>query len=133
MRKSGIVLSGANRSIREQRSNGIITALELSGLNLKGTELVVLSACETGVGETKEAQGVTGINKAFMNAGAKQIIMSLWSVSDRATAELMEKIYENLKHKKTYSQGLREAKIWMIEHQNSHPYYWAGFVGSGRD
>ena len=133
MRKSGIVLSGANRSIREQKSNGIITALELAGLNLKGTELVVLSACETGVGETKEAQGVTGINKAFMNAGAKQVIMSLWSVSDRATSELMEKFYENLQKQQSYTKALREAKIWMIENKNSHPYYWAGFVGSGRD
>ena len=133
MRKSGIVLSGANNSIREKKSNGIITALELAGLNLKGTELVVLSACETGVGEIEEAQGVSGINKAFMSAGAKQIIMSLWSVSDRATAQLMEKFYENLQQKKIYSEALREAKIWMIENKNSHPYFWSGFVGSGRD
>ncbi len=131
MLKSGIALSGANASIRKQQSNGIISALELSGINLEGTELVVLSACKTGLGEIEEAQGVIGLNRAFMQAGAKEIVMSLWSVSDRATASLMERFYENIKHEKRYGEALREAKIWMISEKNSHPYYWAGFVGSG--
>ena len=126
MLKSGIALSGANASIRKQQGNGIISALELSGINLEGTELVVLSACETGLGEIEEAQGVTGLNRAFMHAGAKEIVMSLWSVSDRVTASLMERFYENIKSTKDYGEALREAKIWMISERNSHPYYWSG-------
>lgn len=133
MLKSGIVLSGANESIRTHKSDGIIKALELSGINLKGTELVVLSACETGLGEIEEAQGIVGLNKAFMKAGAKQIVMSLWSVDDMATALLMEHFYQNIKSAKSYSDALRNSKIWMIGHNMSHPFYWSGFVGSGRD
>ena len=131
MLKSGIVLSGANYAIKNRTGEGIITALELSGLNLENTELVVLSACETGVGEIEEAEGVAGINRAFMQAGARYIVMTLWSVSDRATATLMESFYQNIRDKKSYGEALREAKIEMIKNGNSHPYYWSGFVGSG--
>ena len=131
--KSGIVLSGANKSIKERRSEGIITALELSGLKLRNTDLVILSACETGVGEIEEAEGVAGINKAFIQAGTKQIIMSLWSVDDKFTAQMMDRFYREIKRGKEYSQALKEVKIWMIKNKNSHPFYWAGFVGSGRD
>jgi CHAT domain-containing protein len=133
--KSGILLSGANYAIKTKTGNGIVTGLELAGLNLKGTELVVLSACLTGVGEIEEAEGVAGINKAFMLAGAKQIVMSLWSVSDKATTELMRLFYENIAKKKmSYSDALREAKIFMIEKKSyGHPFYWSAFVGSGRD
>jgi CHAT domain-containing protein len=133
MLKVGIVLSGANYSIKFFQGDGIVTALELSGLNLKGTELVVLSACETGVGKIEEAEGVAGLGKAFMSAGAKQIVMSLWSVSDTYTALLMGKFYENIKAGKSYSIALSDAKKWMINNNKSHPYYWSGFVGSGVD
>lgn len=131
MLKSGIVLSGANESIKKLKGNGVITALELSELNLKGTELIVLSACRTGVGKIEEAEGVIGLNKAFMSAGAKQIIMSLWSVSDGATALLMEQFYKNIKRGESYSRALNSAKRWMIMNHKIHPYYWAGFVSSG--
>ncbi|SFV56076.1 FOG: TPR repeat [hydrothermal vent metagenome] len=92
---------------------------------------MVLSACETGVGKIEEAEGVAGLGKAFINAGAKQVITSLWSVSDTSTALLMGKFYENIKAGDSYSKALRSAKKWMIKHNKSHPYYWAGFVGSG--
>jgi CHAT domain-containing protein len=131
MLKSGIALSGANHAIKNQNGEGIVTALEISGLNLKGTELVVLSACETGVGEIEEAEGVAGLNKAFMKAGARYIVMSLWSVSDSATATLMENFYKNIKNKKSYGTALRDAKLKMIRNGNAHPYYWGGFVGVG--
>ena len=133
MLKSGIALSGANYAIKNQNGEGIVTALEISGLNLKGTELVVLSACETGVGEVEEAEGVAGINKAFMKAGARYIVMSLWSVSDNATATLMKNFYGNIKNNKGYTIALRDAKIEMIKNGKAHPYYWSGFVGSGVD
>jgi len=133
MLKSGIVLSGANSSIINKSGDGIITALELSRLNLKGTKLVVLSACETGVGEIQEAQGVAGINRAFMSAGAKRVIMSLWSVSDMATSWLMKEFYKNLSKNMSYSSALANAKRSMIKNRNSHPYYWSGFIESGVD
>ena len=131
MLKSGIALSGANYAIKNQNGEGIVTALEISGLNLKGTELVVLSACETGVGEVEEAEGIAGINKAFMKAGARYIVMSLWSVNDNATAILMKNFYGNIKNNKGYTTALRDAKIEMIKNGKAHPYYWGGFVGSG--
>lgn len=131
MLKSGIALSGANYAIQTKTGNGIVTALELTGTNLNGTELVVLSACETGIGKIEEAEGISGINKAFMQAGAKHIVMSLWSVSDKATAKLMEKFYENIQKGNKYSDALQKAKLSMIENENSHPFFWSGFIGSG--
>jgi CHAT domain-containing protein len=133
MLKSIILLDGANESIRQKRGEGIVSGLELAGLNLHGTELVVLSACETGVGELENSEGVAGLGKAFMKAGAKNIIMTLWSVDDKNSALLMERFYEGVKNGHNYSDALREAKIWMIKEGRSHPFYWSGFVGSGRD
>ena len=133
MLKSIILLDGANESIRQKRGNGIVSGLELAGLNLLGTELVVLSACETGVGEIEDSEGIAGLSKAFMEAGAKSMIMTLWSVNDKKSSELMEKFFEGVKRGVSYSDALREAKIWMIEVGNSHPFFWSGFVGSGRD
>ena len=132
MLKAGIALSGANSAIKNQKGDGIITALELSGMDLSHTELVVLSACETGVGEIEDGEGVAGLSKAFIKAGAKYIVMSLWSVPEKSTGELMERFYENLHRGDSYSEALRSAKVWMIENKNSHPFYWSGFVGSGR-
>jgi len=133
MLKAGIALSGANIAVKNKKGDGIITALELSGMDLSHTELVVLSACKTGVGEIENGEGVAGLSKAFMTAGAKYIVMSLWSVPTDATGKLMKRFYENLHKGYGYSDALREAKIWWIEHKNSHPFYWSGFVGSGRD
>jgi CHAT domain-containing protein len=138
MLKAGIALSGANEAIKNQAGDGIITALELSGMDLSHTELVVLSACKTGIGELEDGEGVAGINKAFMKAGAKYIVMALWSVPEKSTGLIMKRFYENLNDgkDKTYSEALRDAKIWMItdiKNSNPHPFYWAGFVGSGRD
>ncbi len=94
MLKSIILLDGANESIKQKRGNGIVSGLELAGLNLQGTELVVLSACETGFGEIEDSEGVAGLSKAFMEAGAKNVIMTLWSVDDKKSSELMEKFFE---------------------------------------
>ena len=92
MLKSGIALTGANTSRKLRKSNGIVTALKLSGLNLKGTDLVVLSACQTGVVDINSTDSVSGLSKAFIQAGAKDIVMSLWSVDDQATKDLMKSI-----------------------------------------
>ncbi|CAA6822263.1 MAG: Unknown protein [uncultured Sulfurovum sp.] len=134
MEKSFILLSGANASIRNERGDGIISGLELAGLNLKGTELVVLSACQTGVGKVEETEGISGLSKAFIKAGAKHIVMSLWNVDDEATSKLMRYFYQNIQSGDNYTIALNKAKRSMIKSKNlreSHPYYWSGFIGSG--
>jgi len=130
MLKSGIALTGANAGAIKGDGAGIVTALKLSGLNLKGTNLVVLSACETGVVDINSTQSVSSLAKAFIQAGAKDIVMSLWSVNDKATKDLMAQFYKNIKQGNSYSQALKRAKLKMIK-QDMHPYYWAGFVLSG--
>ena len=130
MLKSGIALAGANASVIKGKSDGVVTALKLSGLDLKGTELVVLSACETGVVDINATDSVSGLSKAFIQAGAKNIVMSLWSVDDEATKELMISFYQEMKENKNYAKALKAAKLKMIA-QGRHPFYWAAFVVSG--
>jgi CHAT domain-containing protein len=131
MLKSGIALSGANRAIYNKTGDGIVTGLELAGINLHGTELVVLSACETGFGDIEEAEGVASLSKAFMLAGAKRVIMTLWSVDDNKSSILMEKFFQKVKNGFEYGEALRKAKIDMIKNNKfSHPFFWSGFVMS---
>ena len=129
MQQSGLALAGANNVRLISDTYGIATALKLSNLELVETQLVVLSACDTGVGKIEFAEGVAGLSKAFIQAGAKNIMMSLWSVDDKQTANLMEKFYINLDNKKdNYIDSLRKAKLQMIK---LHPYYWSSFVING--
>lgn len=133
MLQSGLVLAGANDSLSHDKTDGIITALDLSGLDLKGTELVVLSACETGVVDPNNTEGVSGLTKAFIQAGASNVIMSLWKVADKDSADLMADFYRirfGGEKNASYSQALRTSKRAMIR-DNLHPYYWSGFVLSG--
>jgi len=130
MLKSGIALAGANTSAIKGKSDGIVTALKLSGLDLKGTDLVVLSACQTGVVDINSTDSVSGLSKAFIQAGAKDIVMSLWSVDDRATKELMTSFYQEMKENKNYAKALKAAKLKMIK-EGKHPFYWGAFVVSG--
>src|SRR5258705_13577131 len=94
--RSGLALAGANLH-DNSNDDGILTALEASGLNLWGTKLFVLSACDTGVGEVRTGEGVYGLRRAFALAGAESLLMSLWPASDYATRELMTNYYRNLK------------------------------------
>ncbi len=130
--RSGLIFAGANwvwsggREI-EGIENGILTAYEVSNMDLQNTELVVLSACETGLGDIKGGEGVYGLQRAFKVAGAKTIIMSLWKVPDKETVELMELFYSNWIEKKmtkheAFSQAQREMRKKYL------PYYWAAFV-----
>ena len=130
MLKSGIALSGANASAIKGKSDGIVTALKLSGLDLKGTDLVVLSACQTGVVDVNSTESVSGLSKAFIQAGAKDIVMSLWSVNDQATKDLMSSFYEEMQTQSSYSKALKEAKLRMIK-KDMHPFFWAPFVVNG--
>lgn len=130
--KSGLLLAGAQNTLNgkqpESKNNGILTAEEAKSLNLKDTELVVLSACETGLGDNLVGEGVIGLQRAFMIAGAKSVIMSLWSISDEKTQELMTLFYTNwIKNNMSKEEALYQAKIEMKK-LYPQPYYWAGFV-----
>jgi CHAT domain-containing protein/Flp pilus assembly protein TadD len=130
--RSGLVLAGANvRSGRED--DGILTALEASGLNLWGTKLVVLSACETGMGVVRTGEGVYGLRRALVLAGSETQVMSLWQVSDYVTRRLMKAFYAGLKQGQGRGEALRSVKLEMVRQKGTeHPYYWASFIQSGK-
>jgi len=129
--RSGLAFAGANEH-RESADDGILTALEASGLNLWGTKLVVLSACDTGLGEVRTGEGVYGLRRSFQLAGAESLVMSLWPISDYVTRELMTGYYQNLKQGIGRSESLRQVQIKMLRKPaTSHPFYWASFIESG--
>ncbi|MGH9841610.1 MAG: CHAT domain-containing tetratricopeptide repeat protein [Blastocatellia bacterium] len=129
--RSGLGLAGANLR-KSGDEDGILTAFEAAGLNLWGTKLVVLSACDTGVGEVKTGDGVYGLRRALALAGAESQVMSLWPVSDRGTRELMTEYYKALEAGKGRSEAMRQVQLHMLKSgQRRHPYYWASFITSG--
>jgi CHAT domain-containing protein/tetratricopeptide (TPR) repeat protein len=157
---SGIALVGANRGARavgpmaEPGDDGVLTALEVAELDLAGTQLVVLSACETGLGRPAAGEGLLGLQRAFAVAGARTVIASLWQVDDQATATLMGEFYRNLWEKELGKlEALRQAQLTMLRHYDPgkgridrglnpiepdpagtsgrQPRYWAGFALSG--
>ncbi|MDL2247601.1 CHAT domain-containing protein [Bacteroides sp. OttesenSCG-928-J23] len=133
MLRSGLLMAGANRAWMGKNiipgiEDGILTAEEITRVNLSQTKLVVLSACNTGLGDTSILEGTYGLQRAFKLAGVESIIMSLWSVPDEITCRLMIEFYKKwLSGKKTKQQALREAQQY-IRKQQPEPYYWAGFV-----
>jgi CHAT domain-containing protein len=130
--RSGLALAGANLHSGDGGDDGILTALEASGLNLWGTKLVVLSACDTGVGEVRNGEGVYGLRRAFVLAGAESLVMSLWPASDYATRRLMNGYYENLKKGMGRGVALRQVQLDMLRRDGQlHPFYWANFIQSG--
>jgi CHAT domain-containing protein len=96
-------------------------------LDLYGTELVVLSACETGLGESSDTEGIYGLQRAFKQAGANKLIVSLWQVPDQQTQELMGYFYKNYLSGKSIHESLETAKTAMRK-RYSNPYYWAAFI-----
>jgi CHAT domain-containing protein len=134
MLESGLFFAGANRywsndSIRlePEQDDGILRAAEISELNLNGCSLVVLSACETGLGYSDTSEGIFGLQRAFRLAGANYVLMSLWDVDDRATAMLMTEFYKNLLDDVDLDTALKNSKKRVREFYPS-PKDWGGFV-----
>jgi len=130
--RSGIALAGAN--LRGERGDdGVLTALEASGLNLWGTKLVTLSACDTGIGEIRNGEGVYGLRRAFVLAGAESLVMTLWPVSDLVARETMTAYYRGLHNGLGRGDALRQAKLTLLRRQGrQHPFFWASFIQSGQ-
>ena len=127
--RSGLALAGANL---HHGGDGILTSSEAAGLDLWGTKLVVLSACDTGVGEVHNGDGVFGLRRAFVLAGSETQVMSLWPVSDEGTRDLMIGYYRRLAAGEGRSAALRTVRLGMLrDPKRSHPFYWASFIVSG--
>ncbi len=129
--RSGLILSGGNYAWSGKTpvggvEDGIATAYEISQLNLSNTELVVLSACETALGDVKGSEGVFGLQRAFKMAGVKKMIVSLWKVPDKETVELMTSFYGYWLRGKTINDALAQAQADM--RKKYPPFYWAAFV-----
>jgi tetratricopeptide (TPR) repeat protein/CHAT domain-containing protein len=129
--RSGLAFTGANHSwageeIPLDLDDGILTAYEVSNMYLPNTELVVLSACETGLGEIRGSEGVYGLQRSFKIAGADHILMSLWQIPDYQTYELMQLFYANCLTGQTIKDGFRTAQ--QIMRKKYDPFFWAAFV-----
>lgn len=158
--RSGLILAGVNQHSSGPDEDGVLTALEAAGLDLFGTKLVVLSACETGLGDVQNGQGVYGLRRALVLAGSETQIMSLWKVSDDATRALMVAYYKRLQAGEGRTEALRQVQLAMLQGKLTaspeaisgkqkgrretgdivseasgkdyrHPYYWAAFIPSG--
>jgi CHAT domain-containing protein/Tfp pilus assembly protein PilF len=136
--RSGLALTGANASLAGGGAEGIVTAEKVLGLKLRGAELVVLSACETGLGEVKSGEGVFGLRRAFTQAGARGLVMSMWSVPDMETKELMLGFYNRINDGGLdRAQALRLAALDQMEtvrqrYGNPNPFFWGAFVYLGQ-
>lgn len=136
--KSGLFLAGANQRGQAADSSGlddgILTAFEVSAMNLQGTEWVVLSACESGLGEVKAGEGVWGLRRAFQMAGARTVISALWAIPDKQTVSIMEQLYsiddDDLAHVMR-QMAMNEIKKIRKRGLPDHPYGWAAFVAVG--
>ncbi|GAB4494042.1 MAG: hypothetical protein OHK0045_24610 [Raineya sp.] len=131
--RAGLLLANCSQSLKNenltaQQEDGILTAYEVAQMNLQNTELVVLSACETGLGEIQNGEGVFGLQRAFLQAGAQNLIISLWKVDDQATQEFMNLLYENWQNKKMSLQGSFFEAQKAIKQKYTHPKYWGAFV-----
>jgi CHAT domain-containing protein len=157
---SGLILAGVRQRSSGTDEDGVLTALEMVGVDLWGTKLVVLSACETGLGEVKNGEGVYGLRRALVLAGSETQVMSLWKVSDAGTRDLMVAYYTRLQRGESRTEALRQVQLAMLQGKllpspeatsnkqkgkretveleggvtakdYRHPYYWAAFIPSG--
>ena len=135
--RSGLMLANAGGTVSgkrmpnlESNDNGVLTAYEAMNLNLEGTDLIVLSACETGLGDVKAGEGVYGLQRAFLVAGADALIMSLWKVDDAATNLLMTNFYTNWIKLGNKQKAFKQAQLQLMA-KFKEPYYWGAFVMMG--
>jgi CHAT domain-containing protein/Flp pilus assembly protein TadD len=135
--RAGLMLAGAeqtvenlNTTVAKSSDNGILTAYEAMSLPLDQTELVILSACETGLGEVQNGEGVYGLQRAFQVAGAQTLIMSLWKVDDAATQQLMSSFYRNWLASANKADAFKKAQL-ELKAKYKNPYYWGAFVMIG--
>src|SRR5690606_36265727 len=128
---SGVVLTGANENFSDNPvasyNDGIVTAFEVMNLDLWGTSLVVLSACETGLGKIENGEGVFGLQRSFMLAGAETVMISLWKVDDEATRDLMVRFYTYLASGRSMHEALRGAQLDQRA-LRPDPSQWGGFI-----
>ena len=134
MLRSGLLLTGVSdytrAEIKPDTEDGVLTALEAANLDLDETDLVVLSACETGLGDVKAGEGVYGLQRAFKVAGAKTIVMSMWKVDDAVTQKLMTTFYQKFAEYDNARKAFKEAQS-EIKKQYPEPYFWGAFVMTG--
>lgn len=135
--RSGLLLAGASPTIKgevmpnlESNDNGVLTAYEAMNLSLDGTDLIILSACETGLGDVRAGEGVYGLQRSFLVAGAKAMVMSLWKVDDAATQALMTNFYTNLAKGGSKAKAFKQAQLQLMA-KYKEPYYWGAFVMMG--
>jgi CHAT domain-containing protein len=129
--RSGLALAGANER-RSGDDDGVLTAMEAASLDLWGTKLVALSACNTGLGEVRNGEGVYGLRRALVLAGSETQVMSLWPVLDKQTRGLMVGYYRRLLKGEGRGEALRQMQLEMLKDAKlQHPYYWASFIQAG--
>ncbi|MEI6063888.1 MAG: CHAT domain-containing tetratricopeptide repeat protein [Pseudanabaena sp. ELA748] len=131
--QSALVLANFNQRQScgdDPNCNGVLTAQDVTTIDLRGTKLVFLSACETGLGKVTNGEGVYGLRRAFTLAGAESQVMSLWKVNDQTSRELVESYYQNLKANQGRSQALKTIQLDLLK-KYGYPYYWAAFIPSG--
>ncbi|MGQ0572264.1 MAG: CHAT domain-containing protein, partial [Armatimonadota bacterium] len=133
--RSGLALAGANSWLSGEAlplpaEDGLLTGEDVTGMDLLDTELVVLSACETGLGDVHIGEGIIGLRRAFVTAGARTLIMSLWKVPDYQTQDLMREFYESLLAGRPRADALRDAQLAM-KSLYPNPHYWGAFICQG--
>jgi CHAT domain-containing protein len=133
--RAGLALAGANTWIKRlampaDARDGILNGVDVAELDLLDTELVVLSACETGLGEEQKGEGIFGFRRAFVLAGARTLVMSLWKVPDEETKDLMIEFYQMIRCNVPRAEALLEAQRRMMQ-KNRHPYCWGAFICQG--